>query len=47
MMWCFNGSGGDYIPIMLKDGKACDICSEYRNELNEWIKRRMAESEDK
>ena len=34
----------DYIPIMLKDGKICD---EYRNELNEWIKKRIAESEDK
>ncbi len=33
----------DYIPIMLKDGK---VCSEYRNELNEWIKKRMAESEE-
>lgn len=28
-------------------GKVWDVCTECRNELNEWLKKRKAESEDK
>lgn len=36
----------DYKFCILSYGKAWDICTECRNELNEWMKKRKAESED-
>lgn len=37
----------DYKFCITNYGKAWDICNECRDELDKWIKRRKAESEDK
>ncbi len=36
----------DYNFCISSNGKAWDICIECRNKLNEWIKKRKAESDD-
>ena len=37
----------DYKFCISSYGKAWDVCNECRNELDEWMKKRKAESEDK
>ena len=37
----------DYKFCISSYGKIWDVCNECRNELDEWMKKRKAESEDK
>lgn len=37
----------DYNFCILSYGKMWDVCTECRDKLNEWMKKRKAESEDK
>lgn len=41
----FARSTKDYNFCISSNGKVWDVCDECRNELNEWMKKRKAESE--